>query len=357
MRCPNCNSRIENEADVCRYCNYDITGKRIPTHEEQYAYNAGYSNMKEIETSHKEQIDYSKKYSNVDDDLTMEHKGLYEYSTRYSKYNGSDSSKEKYRDAYIDRNRNLVDAKFNIFAFLFGPFYLFYRNVNKLGIITLIIYFIFLGNPIIILFINILLGVEFKKYYYNDMDNKIKKILKDNQDKSNTEIIELVKEKGNTKNGLKILLLGLGLLLMITMLAYMHNKNNIKEEELASKLKISIDKLDYKLPNKYNVISNKDTYKAFDNNNSNHNCIISISTKDYKYIKDEISYIKTIDNIKDISKKIINNNTWYYYKIDNRDIYVIKKDDYFYKVIFNTYKDKDGICLDNKNDFINSLDF
>ena len=337
MRCPNCNSRIENEADICRYCNYDITGKKNPTREEQ--------------------IDYSKKYSNAQDDLTVAHDGQYEYSTRYAKYDGLDSSKEQYRNKYIDRNRKLVDAKFNIFAFLFGPFYLFYRNVNKLGIIVLITYFIFINDPIILLCINVLLGIEFKKYYYNDMDNKIKKILKDNQDKSNTEILELVKEKGSTNNGLKLLFLGIGLLLMISILTYINDQNNIKEEELSKQLRISIDRLDYKIPNKYKVLSNKDTYKAFDSNNDNHNCIISISTKDYKYLKDETSYIKTIDNIKDINKKIINNNTWYYYKIDNRDIYVIKKNNYFYKVIFNTYKDKDGICLNNKNDFINSLNF
>ena len=337
MRCPNCNSRIENEADVCRYCNYDITGKKNPTRDEQ--------------------IDYSKKYSKANDDLTVEHDGQYEYSTRYAKYNGSDSSKEIYRNKYIDRNRKLVDAKFNIFAFLFGPFYLFYRNVNKLGMIVLLVYFVFINDPIILLLVNLLLGVEFKKYYYNDMDNKIKKILKDNQDKSNTEILELVKEKGNTRNGLKLLFLAVGLLLMISILMYTYNQNTIKEDESNQQLRISIDRLDYKIPNKYKVLSNKDTYKAFDSNNDNHNCIISISTKDYKYLKDETSYIKTIDNIKDINKKIINNNVWYYYKIDNRDIYVIKKNNYFYKVIFNTYKDKDGICLNNKNDFINSLNF
>ena len=77
MRCPNCNSRIENEADICRYCNYDITGKKNPTREEQ--------------------IDYSKKYSNAQDDLTVAHDGQYEYSTRYAKYDGLDSSKEQYR--------------------------------------------------------------------------------------------------------------------------------------------------------------------------------------------------------------------------------------------------------------------
>ena len=330
MRCPSCNSRIENEAKICRYCGHDF-GFKNPTHNELY--------------------DYSLKYSKSDNsDLTNNHEDQYTYSNKYSNI-------ETYIDTYIGNNKKIVDSKFNIFAFLFGPFYLFYRNINTLGFISLIFYFIFIKEPFIIIFINILLGIEFKKYYYHNMNNNIDKIIKDNKDKSNDEIIELIKEKGNPKKGVNLLILIIGFIIMILIIFGMYNYTDSKKKERNNESVISFDRLEYKIPNKYKILSSIGNYKAYDSSNDEHNCIFSISVKDYKYYRDEASYIKIVDNTNNFSKVIINDNTWYYYKIDNRDIYVIKKDNYFYKVIFNTYRDKDKICVNSKKDIINSLDF
>ena len=318
MRCPKCNSKIEDEANVCRYCQYVI---------------------------------------NESEDLTVDREGLYDNSSLYSKYSTKESSREPYRDKYIGKNKNIINLRFNIFAFIFGPFYLIYRNIYKIGIFTLILYLFLIKEPIVILIINLVLGFEFRTLYYTDMDYKIKNILKDNPDKSNKELMKLIEEKGNVNNILKLLILIVGFMILVFLIYTNYVENVIKKEESGILLRVSFDKLDYKIPNRYKLISDNDNYKAYDNNSDDNKCIFSVSSRDYKYYKDEIDYIKSVDNIDKVNKKEINNNIWYNYSIDNKDIYVIKKDDYFYKVIFSTYKNSDSVCLNDKNDLINSLKF
>ncbi|MBQ6477506.1 MAG: DUF2628 domain-containing protein [Bacilli bacterium] len=251
-----------------------------------------------------------------------------------------------YREAYIGKNKDIIDSNFNILAFLLGPIYAFYRRVDTLGILLIITYILFIPMPIIIVFINILVGFEFKKYYYIDMDNKIRNILSNSKFKSKKRIINTIKDIGNPKINSNFII-NSSLLIPVILIGIIINTSSIS----------NTNKLDYKLPSSFEEIDNNTKYVSYESNDDNHNCVFSVSDMNYKYYKDEISYIKATDNTNSINKININNNEWFNYKFYNKDIYVIKKDNYFYKVIFSTYRDDDEYCMRSKNNFIDSLEF
>ena len=251
-----------------------------------------------------------------------------------------------YRDAYIGNNKDIIDSNFNVLAFLLGPIYAFYRKVDTLGILLIICYILFIPMPIMIVFINILVGFEFKKYYYIDMDNKINKILSNNKHISKKKLINIISNTGNPKINSNFII-NSSLLLPVIILSIIINTYSVSNN----------NKLNYIVPNDFKEVITDTKYSSYMSNDNSHNCIFSISDMNYKYYKDEITYIKATDNIDNINRININNNSWFNYKFYNKDIYVIKKDNYFYKVSISTYKDDDNYCIESKNNFIDSLEF
>lgn len=178
MRCPNCNSRIDNNLTICNYCGSEVHYQN--DHEDQYEYSKSYSNVeKEYNESMQEHIKYSEEYSNTDQGMV--------------------SSDDDYVNAYLGKDYQLIrDGKFNVWALLFGPFYLAYRKVDNIWFWTLL-GIIAWFTTFAAFFMNIYLGYAASSILLKDARKKVDNIKNDNSNLSSTELIDLcsVKGKGN----------------------------------------------------------------------------------------------------------------------------------------------------------------
>ena len=181
------------------------------THDELAAYSRQYSglNKNPIKT-HDEQAAYSRYYSGLTKNPVMTHDELFNYNVRYS-FNKIDNiqpptSDVDYRNAYINTNiKDIINTKFSIPALLFGPLYLMYRKMTVLGLILQIFIFYILitmessVGTAIHLIINIIIACKFREIYLNYVNKQVQNIKAKNPDKSTTELINICKYKGGTK--------------------------------------------------------------------------------------------------------------------------------------------------------------
>lgn len=173
MRCPSCNSRIDNNLTICNYCGAEVHYQN--NHEDQYEYSKNYSNVeKEYDDSMQEHIEYSQKYSNSNQDVV--------------------TSDEDYVKAYLGNDYNMASKKsFNFFALIFGPFYLSYKKIYPY-LWALIGFFCLLKHYLMIL--NIAISFFASGWLWKNANKKVQKIKEKHIDLSSSELIELCKKEG-----------------------------------------------------------------------------------------------------------------------------------------------------------------
>ncbi|MBQ6323269.1 MAG: DUF2628 domain-containing protein [Bacilli bacterium] len=203
MRCPKCNSRIDNTLEICNYC-----GERVKANSrnDQYEYSKAYSNVKkEYETPHDQQYGYSKTYSGNTKEYNTPHDGQYTYSQQYSNFDSTTITSDiDYIKAYIgDKTyKTITDPKTPLLipALVFGPLYLFYRKLYIPAIISSILvnFCIFLTNSLLgpCLIINAIIAKISGKLLLDKATKKVEKIKNKNPDKDSRELLELCRKSG-----------------------------------------------------------------------------------------------------------------------------------------------------------------
>ena len=268
MRCPKCNSRIDNTLEICNYCGervkensrndqyeYSKSYSNIKTeydtphnqqydysktysgstkeydenHETQYGYSKTYSgSTKEYDENHETQYGYSKTYSNSQSEYDTPHSDQYDYSQQYSNNNYSTiTSDNDYIKAYVGEStyNHITNAntKFSLGALFFGPIYLLYRKIWLPWIISTIIYLTILlwtGNAVIAdVIINLILAKIANRLLLDKATKEVEKIKSKNPDKDSRELLELCKKNGTPLKIGYIILINILILLLISTMA------------------------------------------------------------------------------------------------------------------------------------------
>ncbi len=235
MRCPKCNSRIDNTLEICNYC-----GERVKenSRNDQYEYSKSYSNIKtEYDTPHNQQYDYSKTYSGSTKEYDENHETQYSYSKTYSgstkEYDTPHSDQYNYSEQYSNNNSSTItsdndyikayvgestynhitnaNTKLSLGALFFGPIYLLYRKIWLPWIVSTIIYLTILlwtGNAVIAdIIINLILAKIANRLLFDKATKEVEKIKLKNPDKDSRELLELCRQKGKPVSIASIILI------------------------------------------------------------------------------------------------------------------------------------------------------
>ncbi len=117
---------------------------------------------------------------------------------------------------YIGKNVAKMKNGFSWCSFFFGPFYMFYRKMWVLGVITLILYALpgmLIPNAtialVVELMISLVLGVKFKDIYLDKALKEIDIIKANNPDKSDEDLIPDVAYKGGVSQIALMVVIGI----------------------------------------------------------------------------------------------------------------------------------------------------
>lgn len=281
MNCPNCRQQVEDKVKFCPKCGHEI-------------------NMQEINDNI------------TDDDLI---------------------------NAYIGKNQSkILNQKISINALLLGPYYLLYRKMYLLGIIVLLLQLIlgFIPNliveTILIIIINILIAVKFSNIYKSHVTKQIDKIKLQNQDKTKSELLQIIASKGGTI--LIIPILAAVIFPVVVYLVFLLT-NNIYSKNDAGK----VENLSVNLPSELTFYEkySSDHFKQYYIENDKDNCEVNIVASDsaallYKgeeksWLESNI-YLTPNDQYNGIEEKMINNKKWYTATVISND-----EKDYYYYII------------------------
>lgn len=276
--------------------------------------------------------------------------------TAISNDNGED---DELKDSYIGKNSaKLKDEGFSIWSMLFGAVYFAYRKFWLLALIWFIIFvvsnffFSVFVAFIIIFVLNIILAINFEKFYIKNVNKQIMRIKTKNVSKTKDEISSIVIKKG----GVSIVFALVSLIVIALSFYYIYINGSSP---------VQVEKLTLKVPNKFSVIDSYDTRKKYilDSNDVN-SCALSISVQDYQD-DDANAYLDSTvprsdgATISPVDVKTINDKNWsllsvttsygksYYYATTRGgkvysivfDTYLENKDcDKAYDVVFNSLK-------------------
>lgn len=137
------------------------------------------------------------------------------------------SDDDRFIDSYIGKNVSKVKkAKVSIWAFFFGPLYLWYRKMYKLfGIVlgvNLLVSTIFsllnipLATVVIMIIIDLGLGFKFQDLYLKEVNKSVDKIKNSNQEKNEEDIINICSKKG----GITIVPMIVGAVLVVMVMVF-----------------------------------------------------------------------------------------------------------------------------------------
>ena len=199
MRCLKCGNELKDNEIICSNCGYNRNNS--PQQDNQFAtrnlgvYNQNPVDQKEVDRKLQNQKEF--------DELVQIYIG--------------------------DKYYNFRKGKFSLWAFLFGPLYFLYRKLYAVAIIIYIIIFTISGfftfttqgrlyelqnirnistlkslSTYIIIYYSLILifrlflGIIFKKFYFNEVVERIGKIKQNNPDLGFNQLTQLVKQKGGT---------------------------------------------------------------------------------------------------------------------------------------------------------------
>ena len=292
-------------------------------------------------------------------------------STQNPAQNNVQKSKSRYTrdpliEAYVGPNYDKISVNpFNIPAFFFAPFYLFYRKMPLYGLIVLVLdmVIIFVGNVIhntpLMTFLNAILniGVAFgvNYVYIQTVKKRILKIRDTNPHASPEEIRGICSAKGGTSGGLLALSIVLYIFaFIITFVALIINgfasnstvdngnitisyssdgatsndsengDNPTYDGVFAFDTTIKIqNEFDIDVPNPFEILStNYGAYTyEYESDDFTGTCKVEISSpKDYHNAENLIQQLikyNADDSPSDITKERINGITWYWFDYDD----------------------------------------
>ena len=350
------------------------------THDEQATYSRQYSglNKNPIKT-HDEQAAYSRYYSGLTKNPVKTHDEQYNYNVRYS-FNKIDNiqtptSDVDYRNAYINTNiKDIINTKFSIPALLFGPLYLMYRKMTVLGLILQIFIFYILitmessVGTAIHLIINIIIACKFREIYLNYVNKQVQNIKVKNPDKSTTELINICKYKGGTKEFKTIIILGIILYALFEFISNNSDYTNKNTNIINNNSEKQIDLYKYEIPNDLTEEETSSNYHSYSysyyNNLESCKFLITYGYSDSSsanFLLQEKKYYPEY-NSSNIQIREKNNLRWYYQNLvsTNNKIYMYAYQDYTNNKLFlitttSNELDEHNKCEQITNQIINSF--
>ncbi len=240
--------------------------------------------------------------------------------------------------------------------FLFGEYYLIYRKMYIPAIIKyligLVILFVALygygnsNNKLVIICFGIFLVFQIapmflvRKFYYNYAKHKVNKILSENKDKSEQEIINICSKKGGTS--------AIPILILIAIFFIFNRYSSLITQNITKPFQIRDLK---SLSTNYLEIDNEGVsgYRTIVENE----CEVAISTKQ---IGDNQNVILQYSGKANTEKLNINGHDWYHFSDNNYDTYVTQYKDYLYTINTLDYHKK-SICKKSIKILIDNLEF
>ena len=316
MKCPNCKAELDDNSKYCDYC-----GKII-----------------------EENINKSV----IKDEITN----------------------EECRKYFIGNNYNHFNNKFNIYAFILGSTYIFYRKQYIFGTIFILITTTsIIFNPYIVIIFHLLLGITFNQQYNISINKKINKIKMNNHNKSKEEILTICNEKGNTSFLSAVFSIIIILVLIIIILNI--GGTDLKGNKGRTIIKVSDKKIGtllFEVPKGFKSGNyNTTTYRSYTYNMNNNYCRIKIETREdngeYSSIDNFLSnsiYTTKTDKITEIENITINKQLWKRKSVGNSkkiiSYYATKSNDLYYLISYDLYNNNQ-FCNEEYNTFMNSLNF
>lgn len=130
---------------------------------------------------------------------------------------------------------NFKKGKFSWCAFFFGPLYYMYRKLYSVGIITYIIEALITGfcyltyttplkflilYSILSLIFRIFIGITFKKFYFNEIIERVAKIKHKNPDLGFNQLSEYTRKKGGTNILIVVIIITITLIIFAIITSY-----------------------------------------------------------------------------------------------------------------------------------------
>lgn len=281
------------------------------------------------------------------------------------------SNDEAFINAYIGKNVDkLKNGDFSINTFFLGILYVLYRKMWLLGIIWFLasmIFSMFLPSFSVILTfaINIIVSVQFKKWYLKHVEEKVAKIKLENPNASYEQLLMICTKKGGTTIIPVILYIILYVIVFVVVffvlfLGYADNLLNETSSGNIGDLSLSIPLIFEE--NGYNT----DSYASYSLSDDEDYCRLTIKNTSASYYDSTSSYLKenvyysSNDVISEISSKNINGNNWSSMSVQKSYgktyYYVGQKNDKIYYIEFNIIDDS-GVCSSSHSNIINSIKF
>ncbi len=367
--CPTCGSKVNIGENFCRTC-----GSKLPTNNNQN-FNQQNTNSDSINQN------FNQQNSN----------GMNETNHQDNNQNSSYNSDEDLVRAYIGPNADeMLKENFSFCSFFWGALYAFYRKMWILGslwILANVILIMILRtlSSILVFGITIFMAITFKKYYIKHVREEVDKIKKENPGKSQNELIEICNKKGGTTIIPIIIMVVIWIIIIIvsyfTLQSYIQDllnrygsdsnysdySENSEDSQTGNGL---IKDLDVIIPKDFKESSySSNTLKMYHLSTNDSLCDLNIkyrknylNNKDSKQFLEEEIYYNASDTYSGISSKKINNETWDYATVTDKNgiikyYYGTLKDNNFYLIDFHILDDEGKLCSKAYNTVINSLKF
>ena len=286
-------------------------------------------------------------------------------------------------DAFIGQNADkLKNGSFSANTFFFGFFYVLYRKMWLLGAVWFAISIItnlFLSSfsLVIMMVLDIVASIEFKKIYVKHANEEVEKIKQENPNATKEQLLTICRNKGGT-TVLPVILLSVfyTFVIILSFLAAFSligstkdaqknadNLDKASSSEVIGDLKFSVPSLLVK--SKYQSNSYK-SYKTSVDSDTYCNFNIMTSNAEYyendakRYLEKNIFYSAS-DTYSGISQKNINNINWFY-----ADVMTSYNAKFYYSTIYNKTiyefefsitNDKNELCSKAYDEILNSMRF
>ena len=346
MKCTKCNREYPNERPVCPYCH-------TPNDNVEPSPYVNIQNIQNNQTDSTNPVDQTNQVIQTTsiDQADLEKRMAFNNNMINSNYGNIN---DRYIAAFIGNGVDSYKKGGISFSYLFlGEYYLLYRKMyllffmkyaatvllliatvgcavsnNSQGILMCILgYFIIQLGPIFFV----------KRYYMHHVESSIKKIIENNKDKSESEIIKICSQKGGTD-----LIIPVAIIVLSSMIT-----TRINNMTLMKTRDVTVKDLHVKATNYLKL--NDEYYDGFSIDKRNE-CYVSVKVErsdDDSEIND-----KSISGLVD---KKINNHTWRYTNYDGTDYYYTSYKDYNYMITTKNINNK--YCKKTIEILVNSMNF
>jgi hypothetical protein len=356
--CPKCGSSVEQGEAFCRVC-----GTKLPVPETNFSNDT----QQFQQVNQPEQTQMNNQTMNYQQSITNQ--SFQGFQQSQNDIMNDDVLNDILIDAYIGKNADrLKNEGFSWNTLFLGNFYVFYRKMWLLGFIWLICSFVALlfsnVNSIISYGINlvvwIFISIQFKKLYLKHVKKQVEKIKTKNPGKTKEQLIMRCSQKGGTSFWIPVVVLFILCFIGFCVgfaVGIMERSYYEKYTSTINNPSGVIGDLYVKIPSNFTNIYSSDRVKSFTLFSGSDHCTLYLNAAyggTYNYdVKQYLEKMATKLESSEISKKTINNNSWYYGQGYGSYFYSTLHNGVIYMVEIDMYEG----CSSEYNTIISSLKF